>query len=100
MLGCLGCRGGGADERRCRGGGTALARPASAPTPPATATTPPQVDAWLDFAAYHLKPGPGLAAAVRSLNAALALRTYLVGRSLTLADTVCWGCLQGERRWN
>lgn len=58
-----------------------------------------QVDAWLDWAGAAIKPGPGLEAAVATLDAACALRTVLVGRALTAADCAVWGALQAIGQW-
>lgn len=58
-----------------------------------------QVDAWIDWAAAALKTGPGLEAAVATLDAALALRTFLVGSALTAADAAVWGGLQAASQW-
>ena len=58
-----------------------------------------EVDTWLDWAGAAVKPGPGLEAAVATLDAALALRTVLVGSSLTAADLALWGGLQAIGQW-
>ena len=58
-----------------------------------------QVDTWLDWAGAAIKPGPGLEAAVATLDAALALRTVLVGSALTAADLALWGALQAIGQW-
>ena len=65
-----------------------------------------QVDQWLEFAP-HLVTGSGLEHACAAANAALALRqkdyvalrTFLVGYSLTLADIAVWAQLQSARRF-
>ena len=54
-----------------------------------------QVDQWLDYAPC-LAAGPGLEAACSALNTYLALRSFLVGYSLTIADLACWGQLASE----
>ena len=56
-----------------------------------------QVDEWLAFAP-SLAAGPGLADAAAAVNEYLALRTFLVGYRLTLADVALWGQLTGERQ--
>lgn len=53
-----------------------------------------QVDQWLEFAP-HLVTGGGLEPACATVNEALALRTYLVGYSLSSADIAIWGQLHG-----
>ena len=53
-----------------------------------------QVDEWLAFLP-RLAAGPGLAEAAAAVNNFLALRTYLVGHRLTLADIALWGQLTG-----
>lgn len=53
-----------------------------------------QVDEWLAFSPL-LAAGPGLADAAAAVNDYLALRTYLVGHRLTLADVAVWGQLTG-----
>ena len=55
-----------------------------------------QVDQWLEFAP-HLVTGGGLQAACMTVNEALALRTYLVGYTLTIADIAVWAQLQSAR---
>ncbi len=54
-----------------------------------------QVDEWLAFSP-SLAAGPGLADAAAAVNDYLALRTYLVGHRLTLADVAVWGQLTGD----
>ena len=54
-----------------------------------------QIDQYLDFAGY-LVTGVGLEAACAILNEALALRTFVVGYSLSIADLACWGQLCGK----
>ena len=53
------------------------------------------MDQWLEFVP-HLVTGGGLEPACATVNEALALRTYLVGYSLSPADIAVWGQLQGE----
>ena len=54
------------------------------------------MDQWLDFSAA-LGPGSSLETACTIANEFLALRTFLVGYRLSLADLACWGQLAGER---
>ncbi len=54
-----------------------------------------QVDEWLDFSP-SLCSGAGLDSACKFVDAFLATRTLLVGVSVTLADIMCWGQLQGQ----
>eukprot|EP00239_Pterosperma_sp_CCMP1384_P010909 CAMPEP_0197860068 /NCGR_PEP_ID=MMETSP1438-20131217/35197_1 /TAXON_ID=1461541 /ORGANISM="Pterosperma sp., Strain CCMP1384" /LENGTH=720 /DNA_ID=CAMNT_0043476801 /DNA_START=19 /DNA_END=2181 /DNA_ORIENTATION=- len=51
-----------------------------------------QVDQWLDFLSC-LKPGSGFPSACEYVNEYLALRTFLVGNSITAADVAIWGSL-------
>jgi hypothetical protein len=53
-----------------------------------------QVDQWLDFAP-QLVAGASFAAACEAANAALTLRTYLAGHSMSVADVAVWGQLKG-----
>ncbi len=53
-----------------------------------------QVDQWLDFAP-QLVAGASFAAACEAANAALTLRTYLAGHSISVADVAVWGQLKG-----
>ncbi|EIE22615.1 glutamyl-tRNA synthetase, putative [Coccomyxa subellipsoidea C-169] len=64
-----------------------------------SAFTSVQVDQWLEFAP-HLVTGGGLEPACATLNEALALRTYLVGYSLSPADVAVWGQLQVTLQWD
>ena len=61
--------------------------------PSSSASRCAQVDQWLDYAAF-LTAGPGLEAACAALDAYLALRSFLVGFNLTIADLACWGQLE------
>lgn len=54
------------------------------------------MDHWLEFSAQRLSGQPDLAAALAQLDAALSLRTFLVGHTLTLADLCVWAALKGE----
>lgn len=56
-----------------------------------------QVDQFVDFAS-QLVAGAGLESACAALNDYLAVRTFLVGYSLTAADVACWGQLEGVCR--
>uniref|UniRef100_A0A8B9JFV7 Bifunctional glutamate/proline--tRNA ligase n=1 Tax=Astyanax mexicanus TaxID=7994 RepID=A0A8B9JFV7_ASTMX len=56
-----------------------------------------EVDHWLEFSARRLSGQTSLAPAFGELDAALALRTFLVGHGLTLADLCVWAALKGER---
>uniref|UniRef100_A0A4W6G1R4 Glutamyl-prolyl-tRNA synthetase 1 n=1 Tax=Lates calcarifer TaxID=8187 RepID=A0A4W6G1R4_LATCA len=49
-----------------------------------------EVDHWLEFSARRLCGQPGLPVALRELDLALSLRTFLVGHALTLADLAIW----------
>lgn len=57
------------------------------------------MDAWIDRAG-SLVPGLGLEPIAEAVSAYLAPRTYLVGRSLTLADVAVWGSLQATLQWD
>lgn len=54
------------------------------------------MDHWLEFSARRLNGQPDLAPALAQLDAALSLRTFLVGHTLTLADLCVWAALKGE----
>jgi len=61
-----------------------------------------EVDQWIDFAQYELnsyKDEKRLMELCSDLNAYLALRTYFVGYSLTLADVVIWSTLRANPHW-
>ncbi|XP_062863128.1 bifunctional glutamate/proline--tRNA ligase [Trichomycterus rosablanca] len=58
-----------------------------------------EVDHWLEFSARQLNGRSGLNPALKELDAALALRTFLVGHSLTLADICVWAALKGSGEW-
>uniref|UniRef100_A0A8D3ECN1 Glutamyl-tRNA synthetase n=1 Tax=Scophthalmus maximus TaxID=52904 RepID=A0A8D3ECN1_SCOMX len=55
-----------------------------------------EVDHWLEFSARRLCGQPGLTVALRELDVALSLRTFLVGHALTLADLSVWAALKGQ----
>ncbi|XP_042340094.1 bifunctional glutamate/proline--tRNA ligase isoform X2 [Plectropomus leopardus] len=58
-----------------------------------------EVDHWLEFSARRLCGQPGLTVALGELDKALSLRTFLVGRALTLADLSVWAALKGHGEW-
>uniref|UniRef100_A0A8D3AHF7 Bifunctional glutamate/proline--tRNA ligase n=1 Tax=Scophthalmus maximus TaxID=52904 RepID=A0A8D3AHF7_SCOMX len=58
-----------------------------------------EVDHWLEFSARRLCGQPGLTVALRELDVALSLRTFLVGHALTLADLSVWAALKGHEEW-
>lgn len=55
-----------------------------------------QVDHWLEFSARRLCGQSDLSSALADLDKALALRTFLVGHSVTLADLCIWAALKGQ----
>ncbi len=57
-----------------------------------------QVDQWIDWSCV-MKPGQALPALLKSLNAFLASRAFLVGDALTLADLAIWGTLSAMPLW-
>nr|XP_019935574.1 PREDICTED: bifunctional glutamate/proline--tRNA ligase isoform X2 [Paralichthys olivaceus] len=58
-----------------------------------------EVDHWLEFSARSLCGQPGLTVALRELDMALSLRTFLVGHAITLADLSVWAALKGHEGW-
>ncbi|MCJ8736924.1 hypothetical protein PDJAM_G00017910 [Pangasius djambal] len=58
-----------------------------------------EVDHWLEFSARRLSGQPDLAQALAELDAALSLRTFLVGHTVTLADLCVWAALKGSGEW-
>ncbi|XP_062303680.1 bifunctional glutamate/proline--tRNA ligase isoform X4 [Osmerus eperlanus] len=58
-----------------------------------------EVDHWLEFGASRVCGQSSLAVALAELDKALALRTFLVGHSLTLADLSVWASLKGNAEW-
>ncbi|XP_060735892.1 bifunctional glutamate/proline--tRNA ligase isoform X1 [Tachysurus vachellii] len=58
-----------------------------------------EVDHWLEFSARSLSGRSDLAPALAELDAALSLRTFLVGHKVTLADLCVWASLKGSREW-
>ncbi|XP_051502730.1 bifunctional glutamate/proline--tRNA ligase-like [Myxocyprinus asiaticus] len=55
-----------------------------------------EVDHWLEFSARRLRAQSDLSPALAELDKALALRTFLVGHSVTLADLCIWAALKGN----
>ncbi|XP_051578607.1 bifunctional glutamate/proline--tRNA ligase-like [Myxocyprinus asiaticus] len=55
-----------------------------------------EVDHWLEFSARRLCAQSDLSSALAELDKALALRTFLVGHSVTLADLCIWAALKGN----
>lgn len=55
-----------------------------------------QVDHWLEFSACRLCGRSDLSLALLEVDKTLALRTFLVGRSVTLADLSVWSALKGK----
>uniref|UniRef100_A0A6Q2XNK5 Bifunctional glutamate/proline--tRNA ligase n=1 Tax=Esox lucius TaxID=8010 RepID=A0A6Q2XNK5_ESOLU len=55
-----------------------------------------EVDHWLEFSAQRVSGQSGLAVSLGELDKALALRTFLVGHSLTLADLCVWASIQKQ----
>uniref|UniRef100_A0A4W5L820 Glutamyl-prolyl-tRNA synthetase 1 n=1 Tax=Hucho hucho TaxID=62062 RepID=A0A4W5L820_9TELE len=55
-----------------------------------------EVDHWLEFSTRQVCGQSGLATALGELDKALALRTFLVGHSLTLSDLCVWAALKGQ----
>lgn len=55
-----------------------------------------QVDYWVDYSAASIVTGSNLENVLVSINEYLALRTYFIGYSLSLADVAVWGQLQGK----
>lgn len=55
-----------------------------------------QIDYWLDYVCATVVAGANFEAACNGINDYLALRTYIVGHDLTVADIALWGQLQGE----
>uniref|UniRef100_A0A4W5KYT6 Glutamyl-tRNA synthetase n=1 Tax=Hucho hucho TaxID=62062 RepID=A0A4W5KYT6_9TELE len=58
-----------------------------------------EVDHWLEFSTRQVCGQSGLATALGELDKALALRTFLVGHSLTLSDLCVWAALKGNNEW-
>lgn len=58
-----------------------------------------RVDQWLAFVVASFVPGPAFEQAAVDASNALALRTYLVGDQLTIADVGAWGALESCPLW-
>eukprot|EP00798_Chlamydomonas_sp_ICE-L_P023367 gene23367-30628_t len=58
-----------------------------------------QVDYWVDYLSTSIQAGVTFEPTCMSLNDFLALRTYLVGYNITIADLALWGQLQGNTMW-
>uniref|UniRef100_A0A8C9VSR4 Bifunctional glutamate/proline--tRNA ligase n=1 Tax=Scleropages formosus TaxID=113540 RepID=A0A8C9VSR4_SCLFO len=58
-----------------------------------------EVDHWLEFAYRRVSGQSSLTPALEDLDKALALRTFLVGYTVTLADLSVWAALKGHSGW-
>ncbi|XP_068612858.1 bifunctional glutamate/proline--tRNA ligase-like [Brachionichthys hirsutus] len=58
-----------------------------------------EVDHWLEFSSQRLCGQSALTEALGELDGALSLRTFLVGRAVTLADLSVWAALKGHGDW-
>ncbi|KAF4516851.1 hypothetical protein B566_EDAN006246 [Ephemera danica] len=58
-----------------------------------------EVDHWLTFSQGAITSKNGFAAAVKSLDEALGMTTYLVGHTITIADFCVWGELFYNAEW-
>uniref|UniRef100_A0A8D0CJ94 Bifunctional glutamate/proline--tRNA ligase n=1 Tax=Scleropages formosus TaxID=113540 RepID=A0A8D0CJ94_SCLFO len=58
-----------------------------------------EVDHWLEFAYRRVSGQSSLTPALEDLDKALALRTFLVGYTVTLADLSVWAALKGSSGW-
>jgi hypothetical protein len=79
-----------------------VARAAAHATAPLYGCTPlqaTQIDQWLDFADRTFVSGPALEASVTAASDALALRTFMAGHSLSIADICAWGALMSAPMW-
>ena len=56
------------------------------------------VEQWVQLA-QHVVPGPAFEANLERVDAHLALRTFLVGHCLSLADLALWGQLAVQPMW-
>jgi glutamyl-tRNA synthetase len=56
------------------------------------------IDYWVDYSVKNVAAGANFEAVCHGINDYLALRTYLVGYSLTVADIALWGQLQGTHQ--
>lgn len=59
----------------------------------------PQIDYWLDYASGSVVAGANFDAVCNGINDYLALRTFVVGHSLSVADVALWGQLQAGTMW-
>lgn len=55
-----------------------------------------QIDYWLEYACNNVVAGANFEAVCNGINDYLALRTFVIGHNLTVADLALWGQLQGE----
>lgn len=79
-----------------------IARAASKGTPAlygSTALEACTIDQWLEFCDKQFVSGPSLEAVVTAAGESLALRTFMVGHSLSIADLCGWGRLQTAAMW-
>eukprot|EP00195_Chlamydomonas_chlamydogama_P010601 CAMPEP_0202902822 /NCGR_PEP_ID=MMETSP1392-20130828/17067_1 /ASSEMBLY_ACC=CAM_ASM_000868 /TAXON_ID=225041 /ORGANISM="Chlamydomonas chlamydogama, Strain SAG 11-48b" /LENGTH=734 /DNA_ID=CAMNT_0049589629 /DNA_START=191 /DNA_END=2395 /DNA_ORIENTATION=- len=58
-----------------------------------------QVDYWLDYAQTNVSAGANFEAVCIGISDYLALRTFIVGHTLTIADIAIWGQLQANPMW-
>ena len=56
-----------------------------------------QIDYWIDYATQNASAGANFEAVCNGINDYLALRSFIVGYSVSAADLALWGQLQGER---
>ena len=54
------------------------------------------MDYWVDYASASVSAGVTFEPVCGKIDEFLALRTYLVGYTLTVADLALWGQLQGK----
>ena len=55
-----------------------------------------QIDYWIDYATQNASAGANFEAVCNGINDYLALRSFIVGYSVSSADLALWGQLQGE----
>ncbi len=55
-----------------------------------------QIDFWVDYACTNAGAGANFEAVCNGINDFMALRSYLVGNDLSVADLALWGALQRE----
>ncbi|GAX82872.1 hypothetical protein CEUSTIGMA_g10298.t1 [Chlamydomonas eustigma] len=58
-----------------------------------------QIDYWIDYSVKNVAAGANFEAVCHGINDYLALRTFLVGYNLTVADIALWGQLQVGTMW-